>query len=115
MRALLLAAALSLAACTPTDVGQCCQAADPALVPPPAIDQQGRPANSIAVDPQFLCSDLTCVSYEGSQSYCTQRCEFDSNCPGDFVCANVVVSDPGPDADFDASQKFCVKSAHACD
>jgi hypothetical protein len=111
----LLAAALLLAACTPTDVGQCCQAADPSLVPPPATDQDGRPANTLARDAQLLCAELTCVSYQGSRAYCTEPCEHDASCPGGFVCAPVIVSDPGPEAELGASVKYCVKANHACE
>jgi len=84
-------------------------------VPPPAFDQQGRLANAIALDPKLLCSNITCVSYQGSQAYCTERCETDASCPGDFVCQTVIMSDPGPDGAAAAMQKFCVKAAHTCE
>jgi hypothetical protein len=116
MRFLVLA--LIAVACTPTDVGQCCQVAegaDPSIVPPPAFDAEGQPANTLSRDPKLLCEQIACVSFQGSMPYCTQSCEFDASCPSGFQCLPVIASDPGEGSTTGAHAKFCVKVDHACE
>ena len=119
MRALIAAAIVSFvaAACAPNDVGVCCQAgagADPSIVPEPAYDSTGAPANVVSRDPQLLCEEISCVSYQGSKAYCTQGCQSDSGCPGDFKCVQVIASDPGQAATA-GPLRYCVKQDHACE
>jgi hypothetical protein len=98
-------------ACTPTDVGECCQVAegfDPSIIP------MGKDsATVISRDVQFLCSEFTCVSYKGSTAYCTQACNFDSSCPSGFTCAAAINSNASG-ADVGPEDKYCVKEQHAC-
>jgi hypothetical protein len=103
-------------ACTPTDVGECCQVSegvDPSIVPMPKFASDGSPATVIARDAQFLCSELTCVSYQASTAYCTQACNFDSSCPEGFVCASVINSSAN-EATVGPEDRYCVKAGHAC-
>src|SRR5687767_8579339 len=85
--------------CDKSDVGTCCKVLTgrpPELIPTPMRTPEGEWIDDISLDPAFDCEFLTCVSYQGAKAYCTQKCEFDTNCPENFVCLPVIQSDPGP-------------------
>jgi hypothetical protein len=79
------------------------------LIPTPMMTPEGEWIDDISLDPAFDCEFLTCVSYQGAKAYCTQKCEFDSNCPEDFTCVSVIASDPGPGSNIGPDDKFCVR------
>lgn len=87
------------------------------LVPKPTKSSNGEWNDDISLDPAFDCENLTCVSYQGSQAYCTQKCAFDDSCPDEFECVNVIASDPGPNSNLGKDDKFCVRRVEefACD
>ena len=87
------------------------------LIPKPMKTTEGEWIDDISLDPAFDCENLTCVSYQGSQAYCTQKCAFDDSCPDEFECVNVIASDPGPDSNLGPNDKFCVRrvEAFACE
>lgn len=106
--------------CSKEDTGQCCEVLDPAFmdrIPKPDpndVGPNGEPRNVIRLDPKFDCDNLTCVSYKGSEAYCTKECAFDDGCPEGFRCDEVIESDPGPEASIKKGTKFCVRDAKEC-
>lgn len=107
-----LALSLGLAACEDTDVGRCCEVvgADDSLIPTSTRTPSGDFINGIARDPAFDCESFTCVSYEGSQAYCTEACDDDDDCPDDFECLPVILSEPPPGSDgIGPDDRFCVQ------
>lgn len=72
-------------------------------------NDRGEYIDDLSRDPAFDCEFLTCVSYQGSQAYCTRTCETDDSCPSGFVCRRVLESDPGPDSNVDPNAKYCVR------
>lgn len=85
--------------CEDTDIGRCCSvldARDEGLIPQAEVDANGVYISVMATDPAFDCEELTCLSYAGSRAYCTRECIADSNCPEGFVCAQVIMSQAGP-------------------
>lgn len=125
-RLALLTATLAIAvtgmACDKDDVGTCCVVIDPTLAdripvapePDPA-DVNMTQASVIRQDPVFDCSGLTCTAYQGSKAFCTRQCNDDAECPEGFTCAPVLESDPGPGAQIQPDDKFCVRTGHDCD
>ena len=98
--------------CDKSDVGTCCKVLDgrdPMLIPVPKMTDRGEWIDDISLDPAFDCENLTCVSYQGSNAYCTQKCAFDDSCPKDFKCVPVIASDPGPGSNLGPDDKFCVR------
>jgi hypothetical protein len=98
--------------CEKSDVGTCCQVLPGRpmeLIPVPMQTDKGEWIDDISLDPAFDCENLTCVSYQGSNAYCTQKCEFKENCPDEFDCVPVIASDPGPDSNIGPNDKFCVR------
>lgn len=116
--ALLIAGLASLTpACNQDDTGICCQVLsgrDPNLVPKPEKAPSGEWINAIKLDPAFDCSNLTCVSYQGTNAFCTKACQEVGDCPEGFACEPVLQSDPGPGSNIQPGDKFCVKVGHAC-
>ncbi|MBX2814222.1 MAG: hypothetical protein KTR25_20605 [Myxococcales bacterium] len=113
-----LAVSLLLSACEDVDVGRCCQVLRPeSQTRVPEADQSERAR--IALDPGFDCDSLICVDFfqnnQDQQAYCTTPCLSDEDCPDDFICRNVLTSDPGPNANIRPSDKFCVKEQFVCE
>ena len=79
------------------------------VIPTPMQTDKGEWIDDISLDPGFDCEFLTCVSYQGSNAYCTRKCEFPENCPDGFDCVSVIASDPGPDSNIGPNDKFCVR------
>lgn len=125
-RLALLAAALAITAtgvgCEKDDVGTCCVTLSPdtadripvAPTPNPA-DPNDTQSSVIRQDPTFDCSGLTCTAYQGSKAFCTRQCYDDAECPEGFTCSPVLESDPGPDAQIQPEDRFCVRVSHDCD
>lgn len=109
LSAVILASVLS--ACS-DDVGTCCDVLDPSLVS--RIPTATTASSNIALDPAFDCNSLICVAYRGSQAYCTARCFVDADCPETFVCQPVLTANPGPDAEIQPTDRFCVRDVHQC-
>jgi len=103
------------AACAESDVGRCCKVLagreGEVMVPMPTMDDNGQWQNTAATNPAFDCEELTCVSYEGSATYCTRECEFDASCPEGFTCAQVIKSSSGPGQ---GPKSYCVKVGIMC-
>lgn len=123
IRALLLVVTLGLGAsttaCLKDDVGTCCQVLDETksdLIPvaPEPTSPNGDPASVIRQDPAFDCSGLTCTAYKGTKAFCTRQCYSDSECPDGFTCGQVLESDPGPGAQIQPEDRFCIKVNHDC-
>jgi hypothetical protein len=115
--ALGLAVAIGSSACNNNDTGDCCRVSpgrDGGLPPQPTFTDAGLPINDIRVDPAFICRTLTCVSFQGTEAYCTEECERTEDCPEGFSCQAVLQSSAGPDAGIRPDQKFCVKAPHEC-
>ncbi len=105
-----------LAGCGDSDVGRCCRVsseADPSIIPISSTTSSGDFINDIAQDPALVCDALTCVAYRGSEPYCTAPCNEDDDCPVGFVCAEVLRSDPGPDAPIQPEDRFCIRPREA--
>jgi len=43
-------------------------------------------AFTCVVESHPFCLDEICASWEGSRSFCTQRCEVDVDCPAESTC-----------------------------
>lgn len=102
--------------CDTSDVGTCCQVLpgrNEMVIPQPMQTTEGEWIDDITLDPAFDCDFLTCVSYQGSRAYCTEKCESDDSCPKDFVCLPVIQSDPGPNSNIGPGDKFCVRQVEA--
>jgi hypothetical protein len=84
------------------------------LIPQPENGPDGDPRTIIRTDPAFDCDDLVCVSYKGSQAFCTKGCAFDDGCPEGFTCEAVIISDPGSSASIGPDDKFCVRAQTEC-
>ncbi len=69
----------------------------------------GEWIDDISLDPAFDCDNLTCVSYQGSMAYCTERCQTDASCRKGYSCVPVIQSDPGPNSNIGPNDRFCVK------
>jgi hypothetical protein len=97
-------------ACNESDVGRCCDVVpggDESLIPQPRVEG-GTLINDIRQDPGFDCSSLTCVTFLGSEAYCTAPCDEADDCPDGFTCRSVLTSTPAPDASIQPSDRFCV-------
>jgi hypothetical protein len=95
------------AACSGNDLGQCCTAPDPTVLPKPDTTDAG---SVVSENLAFNCESASCVSYQGSTPYCTQACISDSSCPSGFTCAQVLHAMPPPtDGGTMASMKYCVQ------
>lgn len=81
-------ALVSLVACEP-EVGMPCSPSEP-YVNSRVLQEAGR--NDLVRDINFEnCTQLLCLSSDGSRPYCTRSCETDLDCSADgFVCAQVV-------------------------
>jgi hypothetical protein len=96
-----------IAACSSSDNGHCCSAKDPSVLPMPDKTDAG---SVVTEDLQLNCESAACVSYQGSQPYCTQSCISDDSCPSGFTCAQVLHATPPPPIDGGpVDMKFCVK------
>lgn len=106
-----LAAAACLAGCDDSDVGRCCEVigADPSIIPVSTETDEGDFINDIARDPAFDCNSLTCVAFQGSEAYCTERCDRDEDCPEGFECRPVLRSEPPPGSAIGPEDRFCVR------
>lgn len=101
----LLFALLGLTGCEDNDLGRCCAYPsnhDGGSLPKPQPDG----GSTVSEDPALNCQDLSCVSYQGSQPYCTRPCTPNSSCPSGFVCQQVLHASVGADASVDSY--FCV-------
>lgn len=115
--ALALSVTTLAAACNSDDTGNCCRVLagrDANLVPKPEKAPSGEWINAIKLDPAFDCSNLTCVSYQGTNAFCTKACQEADDCPEGFACEPVLQSDPGPGSNIQPGDRFCVKVGHAC-
>lgn len=104
--------ACTLIACSESDAGVCCETVsgvDPSIIPMPGMTPGGDVINDVSRDPAFLCNELTCVSYRGSEAYCTVMCTRNSDCPEGFVCAPVLQSNPGPGSPIQPDDRFCIR------
>ena len=107
----------ALAGCLDSDVGVCCKVvagADGSLIPQPETNMSGDPRDVIAQDPKFDCSQVFCVSYQGSPAYCTRQCRDASDCPDGYACQPVLQSDPPEGSQISPDDKFCVKKITEC-
>lgn len=111
-------ATFALAACQSNDTGRCCTVTagreNEVQIPQPERGPDGEPRDIVGVHPAFNCEELACVSFQGSQAYCTRQCEFADNCPEGFACEPILQSSAGPDASITPKDKFCVKADHMC-
>lgn len=104
------------AGCAKEDTGQCCTVfagSDPDLIPKPEFNG-ADPISVVRVHPDFDCENLTCVSFKGSQAFCTKECAFDDGCPEGFTCQPVIESNPGPMSNLGPDDKFCVRTQTEC-
>jgi hypothetical protein len=73
-----------------TDLGTCCLPRIPTEpVPTPHIGADGRPITVTWESTSYECASLTCVSYLGSEAYCTEQCTDSSDCDNGFTCLEV--------------------------
>ena len=79
--------ALALSACTPEDYGPCTLPSSEALDEACSPSSEDGAAASCVVDFVFECETQLCGTYDGSDPFCTERCEPDGDpCPKDGVC-----------------------------
>ena len=121
--------AAMVAGCTKDDVGTCCKTLDDAKTSLVPLFDPAKPLDDVSRNPAFDCDAMNCVVYRASpKAYCTRKCTADTECPGGFVCAPVLQSEPcdstkktvQTDDDCEegailASDKFCVAEAHRCE
>ena len=76
---------LILAACPePTDIGERCSQDETVVL---SVLQPAAGENRIALDVSFeRCFQFLCVSVNGNDPYCTQRCNRSEDCPAGFTC-----------------------------
>jgi hypothetical protein len=74
-----------------SDLGVCCLPTMPGEpIPAPQIGEDGRPITVTWQSPSYKCQSLTCVSYNGSDAYCTRECTADGDCGGvNYKCIQV--------------------------
>ena len=84
---------LLFAACAePTDIGERCSQ-DEAIVLDVLQPRIGE--NRIALDVSFeRCFQFLCVSVNGNDPYCTQRCSRAADCPAGFTCEQPIEFGP---------------------
>jgi hypothetical protein len=74
-----------------SDLGVCClprTAGEP--IPTPEMGPDGRPLTVTWQSPSYECQSLTCISYNGSDAYCTRECNVDGDCASDnYKCIEV--------------------------
>src|SRR5688572_23541980 len=66
-------------ACQDDDVGNCCAVVaggDPNIIPRPELDENGEYKNVATVNLKFTCEDAACVTYKGSEAFCSRECLF---------------------------------------
>ena len=80
-------------ACTePTDIGERCSA-DESIVT--RVLQPSSGENRIALDVSFeRCFQFLCVSVNGNEPYCTQRCVRGDDCPAGYECVQPIEFGP---------------------
>ena len=93
----LMAAVAAFSACSEEDTGNCCTSItrDADNVPLAETADGGLPRNLVAEHPTFDCEKLACVSWEGSDAFCTRRCNTERPCPDGFNCQPVLESGDG--------------------
>ena len=100
-------------ACQTEDTGRCCETlitdASTALPTPEFTGDGGIPRNQVGQHPAFDCESLTCVSWQGSQPFCTRKCTESRPCPQGFDCKPVLESSAGEGASIQPSDTFCVR------
>jgi hypothetical protein len=80
----LLPVLLLIACAEPTDIGERCSQ-DEGVVR--AVLQPSAGENRVALDVSFeRCFQFLCVSVNGNDPYCTQRCKRAEDCPAGFTC-----------------------------
>jgi hypothetical protein len=105
--------AMAGSACQTDDTGHCCQTvisdASSALPVPEFPGDGGIPRNLVSQHPAFDCASLTCVSWQGSDPFCTRKCSPTRPCPLGYDCEPVLESSPGAGANIQPDDKFCVR------
>lgn len=108
-----LVAAAVLAGCQEEDTGACCRALSEegrmALPTPDPAGTGGIPKDLVGRHPAYDCDALTCVSWQGSDPFCSRRCSADRPCPEGFDCQPVLQSSPGAEAQIQPGDTFCVR------
>ena len=109
----LFAASTLLVACQEEDTGRCCEVllsdASTAIPSPEFPGDGGIPRNLVAQHPAFDCESLTCTSWQGSDPFCTRKCNAERPCPQGFECKAILESDPGMGASISPDDTFCVR------
>ena len=54
------------------------------------------------------CSQLLCLSNEGSSPFCTIECESDAACPEDFICSSPILTGPFGCPGYEENGNTCV-------
>ena len=99
--------------CQTEDTGHCCRTliadASSALPEPELGSDGGLPRNLVGQHPAYDCESLTCVSWEGSNPFCTRKCTSQRPCPLGFECRPVLESSAGAGASIQPEDTFCVR------
>ena len=114
--AITLSIALAAHGCKDEDTGTCCISLSKdaaSAIPVPDTPDGGIPRDLVAVHPAFDCEQLTCVSWQGSEAFCSRKCDDKRKCPDGFLCRPVLESSPGAGAGIQPDDTFCVRAA--CD
>jgi hypothetical protein len=92
----MLALSLTTVGCNDNDIYSRCD------LPPGADCETGENDRkpSCAEAPSFQCNSGACGRYKGSDGYCTERCEADSDCENGTCETFILITD----------DKFCVPS-----
>ena len=62
----------------------------------PQQDEQGNRSQATCIDPiNPDCQSRLCVQFEGSDPFCSERCEDDAQCPSNATCESTTASNLG--------------------
>jgi hypothetical protein len=89
-----------------SDLGACChELTDAGLIP---TIEPGTTHIQDSVN--FNCESEICISFNGSQPYCTRECSSAADCADGFTC-DVVVPAMGPPDSGIAARRACIDKA----
>lgn len=66
---------------------------------------EDKSTNCVVIHPH--CPDDYCISWQGHDSFCTQKCKKNSDCPGDACCVSFIL-ECEDQTDLDTCAKLCV-------